>query len=114
MHALSLLALLLPLVKANLHNQCDCMTWNQQQPWIHNAELTEYICVKEYPGAAQFDKVLKRCVANPGWTFDGQAWEDQCKYASAHGYYPIKNGKEDLWWAPATDAIAVGSCPDRN
>ncbi|KAG5987284.1 hypothetical protein E4U52_007725 [Claviceps spartinae] len=114
MHALSLLAILLPLVKATLHNQCYCVTWNEQQPWSQNAELTEYICVKQYPDVAQYDKILKRCVnVTAGWVFVGQKWENQCKDASSHGYFPIVNGSADLSVAPATDAIAVGSCPNR-
>ncbi|KAG6084814.1 hypothetical protein E4U15_001476 [Claviceps sp. LM218 group G6] len=98
MHALSLLASLLPLVKATLHNQCYCVTWNEQQPWSQNAELTEYICVKQYPDVAQYDKILKRCVnVTAGWVFVGQKWENQCKDASSHGYFPITR----LLWAPA-------------
>ncbi|KAG6093371.1 hypothetical protein E4U14_000319 [Claviceps sp. LM454 group G7] len=114
MHALSLLALFLHLVKANLHNQCYCMTWRPHTDWIHNTMLTEYICTQQYPGAAQFDTVTGRCVVKAGWVFDGQTWEGQCKDGAFQGYFPIKNGKPDLSINPITDTLAVGSCPDRN
>ncbi|KAG6025616.1 hypothetical protein E4U40_002592 [Claviceps sp. LM458 group G5] len=110
MHALSLLALLLPLVKARLHDECDCMTWRPQTEWHHNELMTEYICTQNYKGAAQYDTVTKRCVVNPGWQLDGDMWEEDCKAAASHGYFPIKNGKPDLWWAPITDTDAKGSC----
>ncbi|KAG6199168.1 hypothetical protein E4U35_006820, partial [Claviceps purpurea] len=51
------------------------------------------------------------CVANPDWgTFDGGLWSEDCKAASVHGYFPIKNGKPDLWWAPITNTDAKSSC----
>ncbi|KAG6180590.1 hypothetical protein E4U24_003556 [Claviceps purpurea] len=111
MHALSLLALLLPLVKAKFYDECKCSSYNVGSDWEQNDVLTEYICTVNYRTAAQYDRITKRCVANPDWgTFDGGLWSEDCKAASVHGYFPIKNGKPDLWWAPITNTDAKSSC----
>lgn len=48
MHAISILAFLLPLVAAHGHKQCDCMTWADGQDWGHNEILTHFVCVEDY------------------------------------------------------------------
>ncbi|KAG6155902.1 hypothetical protein E4U37_000789 [Claviceps purpurea] len=91
MHALSLLALLLPLAAANTHAQCDCMSWSEGQDWIHNAGLTQAVCDSSfYKNKAKFNPTTNRCEGLTNFWIDGKTWEDQCKssgkgYVDAHG-----------------------------
>ncbi|KAG6099859.1 hypothetical protein E4U14_007185 [Claviceps sp. LM454 group G7] len=118
MYALSLLALLLPLAAANDHLKCDCMSWSEGQNWIHNAQLTHYVCSTYYKDNAVYDAHGGRCIAEPGYKISGQPWEDLCKSAGADGFYPIvvdQYGSEtvDKSKKPLTIGAAAGSCPDR-
>ncbi|KAG6087384.1 hypothetical protein E4U30_007419 [Claviceps sp. LM220 group G6] len=114
MRAFSLLTLLLPLVAANAHHQCDCWTWSAGGTWVQNAELTHYICT-EYRGQATYDDNSKRCVAGDDYELDGQSWENDCiNFGTKKGYYPIKaNGWPDYNKEIMTVGAAVGSCPNR-
>lgn len=49
MHALSLLAVLLPLAAANMHKQCDCWSFDTDK-WEYNTGLTNYVCDQYYGG----------------------------------------------------------------
>ncbi|KAG6082727.1 hypothetical protein E4U30_002460 [Claviceps sp. LM220 group G6] len=112
MYALSLLALLLPLAAANTHNQCDCMSWSENQPWIHNAELTQWVCQSFYPNKGRWDDSSKRCVATNG-QFDGDTWEGYCKAAGQSGYHKIKpNGLGEATGPILRVGAAAGHCPD--
>ncbi|KAG6303751.1 hypothetical protein E4U09_005790 [Claviceps aff. purpurea] len=97
MHALNLLALLLPLAAANTHGQ----------DWIHNAGLTQAVCDSSFHKKryAKFNPTTNRCEGLTNFWIDGKTWEDQCKssgkgYVDAHGTH-FKVG------------AAAGSCPDR-
>ncbi|KAG5954446.1 hypothetical protein E4U58_007600 [Claviceps cyperi] len=118
MHALSLLALLLPLAAANNHLQCDCMSWNQGENWVHNAMLTQWVCWSFYQNQAIYDSRQGRCVATPGNKIGGEPWEKHCKDSGASGYYPIESdsyGNETPNTSQPARRIgaAAGSCPDR-
>ncbi|KAG5988965.1 hypothetical protein E4U52_006071 [Claviceps spartinae] len=92
MHALSLLAILLPLVAAKSHGACDCMSWTQETGWIHNADLTHWVCMVDYKYNrynSRFDADTGRCVADGDMKIDGQTWEDQCKEEGAAGYFRL-------------------------
>ncbi|KAG6272853.1 hypothetical protein E4U47_002296 [Claviceps purpurea] len=89
MHALSLLALLLPFVVADKHRQCDCMSWTQKSGWIHNPDLTHWVChvyYKEVHYQSRFDKDTGRCVVDGDWKIKGQDWEDACVREGQAGY----------------------------
>ncbi|KAG5948808.1 hypothetical protein E4U58_002068 [Claviceps cyperi] len=115
MRALSLVALLLPLAAARNHKQCDCMSWNKGEDWIHNAMLTHYVCFYYYKDQATFDSSTGRCVASSGHSISGQPWEDNCKYMAASGYFPVDtgaNGQESVNYMNMRQRawLSVGSC----
>ncbi|KAG6111263.1 hypothetical protein E4U13_004911 [Claviceps humidiphila] len=109
MHALSLLAFLLPLAAASTHAQCDCMSWSEGKPWIHDADLTQAVCESAfYKNKATYDPKTKRCVAGAEATkfwIDGHTWETQCK--------SFGQGYTDASGRPQKVGAAAGSCPDR-
>ncbi|KAG6111262.1 hypothetical protein E4U13_004910 [Claviceps humidiphila] len=112
MYALGLLALLLPLAAANTHNQCDCMSWSEKQPWIHNAQLTRWVCDSFYIDKASWDENSKLCVATNA-QFDGDTWEGYCKAAGYWGYYPTRpDGSHDASKDILRVGAAAGHCPD--
>ncbi|KAG6076081.1 hypothetical protein E4U30_006784 [Claviceps sp. LM220 group G6] len=117
MRAFSLLAFLLPLVAANEHRQCYCMSWsNDQQGWIHDEDLTHFTCAKDYYDIAKWDDGLKRCVAKPHQRIDGDMWENDCIAIGVNnGFLPFTPQGDADQSAPVKKVIhAVGSCPDRN
>ncbi|KAG5919261.1 hypothetical protein E4U61_001021 [Claviceps capensis] len=117
MHALSLLALLLPLAAGNKHYQCNCMSWTAGpgQNWIHDATLSHYVCHHYYGNDAVWNANQGLCLAKPGYKFDGQPWENNCKDAIS-GFYPIltdEYGNESLDRTRKIVAgAATGWCPD--
>ncbi|CCE29363.1 hypothetical protein E4U22_004117 [Claviceps purpurea] len=113
MHALSLLALLLPLAVADTHDQCDCMSWGgaQGNSWGHNAVLTQWVCQSFYPNKGQWDASSKRCVGINGNKFDGDTWEGYCKAAGKWGYHKIKaNGLGEATGPTLKVGAATGNC----
>ncbi|KAG6027282.1 hypothetical protein E4U19_002115 [Claviceps sp. Clav32 group G5] len=111
MHALSLLALLLPLAAADTHKECDCMSWKQGESWGHNAVLTQWVCQSFYPNKGQWNDSSKRCVAINGNKFDGDTWEGYCKAAGRWGYHAIKpNGLGEATGPTLTVGAATGNC----
>ncbi|KAG6099861.1 hypothetical protein E4U14_007187 [Claviceps sp. LM454 group G7] len=113
MHALSLLALLLPLVAANRHKQCDCMSWKSGEDWTHNEMLSYFVCWNDFKGQAKFNFNTKRCEALPGQWIDGDTWEGHCKSAGL-GYFPVSmDGIMDVSGMPLHVDAAAGSCPNR-
>ncbi|KAG6323908.1 hypothetical protein E4U22_004904 [Claviceps purpurea] len=112
MRAFSLLTLLLPLVAAKSHTQCDCMSWNSGESWIHNAELTRYVCFEHYLGDATYDDNSKVCKMMDGKSVGGQDWEDSCKELGINqGYYPFgTDGKPDFNKKIMHIGAASGSC----
>ncbi|KAG5957811.1 hypothetical protein E4U58_005642 [Claviceps cyperi] len=91
MHALSLVALLLPLVAANKHKECDCWSWDTNK-WEYNTVLTNYVCNMYYSdnNIAVYDDGLGRCLSRTG-QIDGDQWEGLCKTAGGNGYHSITN-----------------------
>ncbi|KAG6116908.1 hypothetical protein E4U14_008282 [Claviceps sp. LM454 group G7] len=90
MHALSLLAVLLPLVAADMHKQCDCWSFDTDK-WEYNTGLTNYVCDTYYGGQnhlAVYDDGLGRCLSRDK-KIDGDEWETLCKISGQNGYYPI-------------------------
>ncbi|KAG6084812.1 hypothetical protein E4U30_004480 [Claviceps sp. LM220 group G6] len=118
MHAISILALLLPLVAAHSHKQCDCMTWSDGQDWGHNAILTHFVCVEDYNHRAVYDDATKRCVVTGDNRIDGDEWESLCRrYGVVEGFAPIGPKNEPVFpkypAPPLRVGAAAGSCPDR-
>ncbi|KAG6057756.1 hypothetical protein E4U17_000971 [Claviceps sp. LM77 group G4] len=107
MHALSLLALLLPLVAAKGHKLCTCRTYTAAQGWETNPVLARW---------ALWDDKSQRCVARPDGPvddkIDGDTWEKQCAfYGTQDGYYPIDpKGLPDRSKDPLKVDIALGQC----
>ncbi|KAG6231323.1 hypothetical protein E4U25_007004 [Claviceps purpurea] len=105
MHALSLLALLLPLVAANTHKQCGCRTYTADHGWETNTDLAHW---------AIWDDYAQRCAAREDtddYLIDGQIWENQCiYYGTQAGYYPLNA----LGYPTSSKAlkvdIALGQC----
>ncbi|KAG6075814.1 hypothetical protein E4U30_003027 [Claviceps sp. LM220 group G6] len=113
MRSFSLLTLLLPFVVANDHTKCDCMSWTAATDWIHNAELTHYVCLEYYPGSAKYDDSTKRCVTTDGAVIDGQTWENDCKKFGKEGYYTFgSDGHPDFSKKALTVGAVAGSCPN--
>ncbi|KAG6306465.1 hypothetical protein E4U22_004503, partial [Claviceps purpurea] len=52
MHALSLLAILLPLAAADTHNWCSCQSWTsgQNAKWGVNQMLSYFVCSQDFKG----------------------------------------------------------------
>lgn len=48
MHALSLFALLLPIVAVNGYTQCDCQTASDDGKWKFDPVLTHWVCYHSY------------------------------------------------------------------
>ncbi|KAG6161075.1 hypothetical protein E4U22_002229 [Claviceps purpurea] len=114
MHALSLLALLLPLVAAAKHDQCDCMSWYQGGKWDHNRYLTKWICkyTDAYgPDKTRFDEHSGQCVGINGFQINGAEWEGNCKRVGVQGYYPIgMDGIIDISGGLKKIDEATGNC----
>lgn len=77
MHALSLLALLLPLAAGNKHYQCDCMSWTagDGQNWIHDATLSHYVCHHYYTNDVCVMRWKLR--PRPTWCEQNRTYADQ-------------------------------------
>ncbi|KAG6310416.1 hypothetical protein E4U22_003278 [Claviceps purpurea] len=107
MHALSLLALLLPLVAANTHKDCTCRTYTAAHGWETNPVLAHW---------ALWDDKSQRCVARPDGPvdnkIDGDTWESKCiLYGTQDGYYPITpKGNPDKSQDALKVDIALGQC----
>ncbi|KAG6116252.1 hypothetical protein E4U13_002008 [Claviceps humidiphila] len=117
MRAYSLLALLLPLVAANEHRQCYCQTWNSdQEGWIHNEDLTHFVCAKDYYDIAKYDDGKGRCITKPHQRIDGAMWENDCRrIGEVNGYLPFTALGDADNSAPVKKVIhAVGACPNRD
>ncbi|KAG5945378.1 hypothetical protein E4U59_005916 [Claviceps monticola] len=113
MHALSLLALLLPFVVADKHDQCDCMSWTQETGWIHNPTLTHWVCQVHYTEVhygSRFDKDTGRCVVDGQWKIEGQDWEDACKREGSEGYLDLDAQDPQQRLASHTVGAATGNC----
>ncbi|KAG6082813.1 hypothetical protein E4U15_002260 [Claviceps sp. LM218 group G6] len=113
MHALSLLALLLPIVAVNGYTQCDCQTASDDGVWKFDPVLTHWVCYHSYGNHALWSETEQRCVANQGATLDGDAWQQMCIAAGVqNGYYDF-----DKTGAPITNVPAMmvghaaGQCP---
>ncbi|KAG6272198.1 hypothetical protein E4U48_003242 [Claviceps purpurea] len=114
MHALSLLALLLPLVAANTHKQCGCRTYTADHGWETNTDLAHWVCNKFFRPTALWDRTAQRCAAREDtddYLIDGQIWENQCiYYGTQAGYYPLNA----LGYPTSSKAlkvdIALGQC----
>ncbi|KAG6030698.1 hypothetical protein E4U40_007689 [Claviceps sp. LM458 group G5] len=110
MHALSLLALLLPLVAADTHSRCTCQSWSTGQAWGVNQMLSYFVCSQDYRDVAKFNVYTNRCEGLNGYKFDGDTWEGHCKEAGK-GYYPITmDGYMDIRGMPLKVGAAVGLC----
>ncbi|KAG6117391.1 hypothetical protein E4U13_001128 [Claviceps humidiphila] len=114
MRAYSLLAVLLPLVSANAHAQCDCQTWSEGGQWGYNRDLTHWICYHVLTNTASFMDNYGRCVATQS-LIDGQGWEDLCvKYGTQEGYRAFDNKGNPIESGPLLKVgAATGHCPDR-
>ncbi|KAG6111265.1 hypothetical protein E4U13_004913 [Claviceps humidiphila] len=110
MHALSLLALLLPLAAADGPSSCDCMSWSKGQSWIHNQMLSYFVCWNDYKGLAKFNLNTNRCEVLPGQSIDSGTFELHCK-AAGLGYFPITmDGHMDASGTPIHVDEATVSC----
>ncbi|KAG6123831.1 hypothetical protein E4U50_000227 [Claviceps purpurea] len=94
MHALSLLALFLPLVAARHHKMCTCRTYTMgHSVWETNSDLAHWICNKIFLPTALWQDDIQRCVAREGShdnQIDGDDWENQCIYHGTRaGYFPL-------------------------
>ncbi|KAG5932027.1 hypothetical protein E4U60_005536 [Claviceps pazoutovae] len=114
MHVI-LLALLLPLVTANDHRQCDCWSWSTGGRWGYNTVLTQWVCHQYFRGVAVYDDGIGRCLARGKKKIEGQDWDTCCKIAGYNGYFPLTPlGKANLTALPITVQVAVGHCPNRD
>ncbi|KAG5914689.1 hypothetical protein E4U61_005442 [Claviceps capensis] len=110
MYALSLLALLLPLVAADTHKRCNCLSWSKGGYWDINEQLSYFVCSQDYKGVAKFDIDNDLCEGLNGYQFDGDTWEGHCK-AAGMGYFPITSeGNMDIRGYPIRVDAALGSC----
>ncbi|KAG5942446.1 hypothetical protein E4U60_007299 [Claviceps pazoutovae] len=110
MYALSLLALLLPLVAADTHNWCTCLSWSKGGDWGVNQQLSYFVCSQDYKGVAKFNIHNHLCEGLNGYQFDGDTWEGHCK-AAGMGYFPItSDGNMDIRGYPLRVDAALGSC----
>ncbi|KAG6054744.1 hypothetical protein E4U17_003507 [Claviceps sp. LM77 group G4] len=112
MHALNLLALLLPFVAAKKHDQCDCMSWTKETGWIHNQYLTHWVChvhYREVEYQSRFDIDTGRCVVD-GWKIKGQDWEDACKEEGRDGYLILDDKDYHVNLTSYTVGAATGNC----
>ncbi|KAG6310427.1 hypothetical protein E4U22_003275 [Claviceps purpurea] len=116
MHALSFLALLLPLVAAKSHKLCTCRTYTAANGWETNPVLARWVCYSHFFGIALWDDKSQRCVARPDGPvdnkIDGDTWENRCNfYGTQDGYYPIDpKGHPDRSKDPLKVDIALGQC----
>ncbi|KAG5913057.1 hypothetical protein E4U61_007449 [Claviceps capensis] len=113
MRALSLLALLLPFVAADKHDQCDCMSWTQETGWIHNPDLTHWVCHVHYMEVSyksRFDKNTGRCVVDGKRKISGQDWEDACKSEGHDGYLILDDQANHQDLTSYTVGAAAGDC----
>ncbi|CCE29235.1 uncharacterized protein CPUR_02928 [Claviceps purpurea 20.1] len=81
MHALNILALLLPLVAAEAF-RCNCKSMKKFKVGHPNMHLTEYVCRYYFRDTATYNDGLDECVTTPGNTIDEMLWEEDCKHAA--------------------------------
>ncbi|KAG6113042.1 hypothetical protein E4U13_004033 [Claviceps humidiphila] len=110
MHALSLLALLVPFVAAKWYS-CDCGSLNEKGESVANVQLTQWVCLKSYKGQAVFDADLKRCVATSGNTIDEGIFGSFCQAAATNGFYPIEGNVVDDSKPALTAKSSRARCP---
>ncbi|KAG5934405.1 hypothetical protein E4U59_006248 [Claviceps monticola] len=111
MHAISLLAFLLPLVAARNHKQCDCWSFNDDG-WSYNTGLTHYVCNSFYQDnhLALYDDGLGRCLSRDE-KLDGDEWDLLCKQAGQNGYHVVTaDGDIDLSSAKQYRKDVFGHC----
>ncbi|KAG5931818.1 hypothetical protein E4U60_005748 [Claviceps pazoutovae] len=112
MHALSLLALLLPLVAADSFSQCDCKTASDDGKWTSDPALTHWVCYNSYANTANFDANVGGCVSTQA-NIDGDTWQQSCIDAGvSSGYYAFGSDGKPITNVPAMKvAHAAGQCP---
>ncbi|KAG6114596.1 hypothetical protein E4U14_001352 [Claviceps sp. LM454 group G7] len=112
MHALSLLALLLPLVAADTgYAQCDCQTASGSgQTLTYNHDLSRWLCYHIYTNIALWNENVGRCVATQQY-IAGDVWQQNCIQIGLQGYYAFDSNGNPITNVPAMKVqTAVGNC----
>ncbi|KAG6055807.1 hypothetical protein E4U17_002715 [Claviceps sp. LM77 group G4] len=113
MHALSLLALLLPLVAADDgYTKCDCQSAiGSGSTLTYNHDLSRWLCYHTYTNTASWSESEGRCIATQQY-FAGDAWEKNCIIAGVQqGYYAFDSNNNPINNVPPMKADgAVGNC----
>ncbi|KAG6022073.1 hypothetical protein E4U19_002551 [Claviceps sp. Clav32 group G5] len=113
MHALSLLALLLPFVAADEgYAQCDCQTASGSgQTLTYNHDLSHWLCYHIYTNIASWSEKDGRCVATQQF-IAGDVWQQKCiEVGVQQGYYAFDANGNPITNVPAMKVdTAVGNC----
>ncbi|KAG6275392.1 hypothetical protein E4U47_000915 [Claviceps purpurea] len=115
MHALSLLALLLPLVAADTgYSQCDCQTASgagSGQTLTYNHDLSRWLCWSIYDNIASWSESEGRCIATVQ-PIPGDDWQTNCIVVGVQkGYYAFDSNGNPITNVPAMKVdTAVGNC----
>ncbi|KAG5931820.1 hypothetical protein E4U60_005750 [Claviceps pazoutovae] len=113
MHALSLLALLLPFVAADEgYAKCDCQTASGSgQTLTYNHDLSRWLCYHTYTNIALWSESEGRCIATQQY-IAGDTWERNCIITGVQrGYYAFDAKDVPITNVPAMKVeSAVGNC----
>ncbi|KAG5940547.1 hypothetical protein E4U59_002373 [Claviceps monticola] len=115
MHALSLLALLLPLVAADTgYSKCDCQSASgggSVQNLSYNHDLSRWLCYHTYTNIASWSESEGRCIATQQY-IPGDDWERNCIIVGVQqGYYAFDANNNPITNVPAIKVdAAVGNC----
>ncbi|KAG5931819.1 hypothetical protein E4U60_005749 [Claviceps pazoutovae] len=115
MHALSLLALLLPLVAADTgYSECDCQTASgpgSGQTLTYNHDLSRWLCYHTYTNTALWSENKGRCIATQQ-PIPGDEWQTNCIVIGVQqGYYAFDPKGVPVTNVPAMKVdTAVGNC----
>ncbi|KAG6026024.1 hypothetical protein E4U40_002365 [Claviceps sp. LM458 group G5] len=113
MHALSLLALLLPLVAADEgYSKCDCQSAiGSGQTLTYNHDLSRWLCYHTYTNIASWSESEGRCIATQQY-IAGDTWETNCIIAGVQqGYYAFDSKNNPITNVPPMKVDgAVGNC----
>ncbi|CCE29403.1 uncharacterized protein CPUR_03096 [Claviceps purpurea 20.1] len=113
MHALSLLALLLPLVAADTgYAKCDCQTASGSgQTLTYNHDLSRWLCYHVYTNTALWSESEGRCIATQQ-PIPGDDWQTNCILIGVRqGYFAFDNKGNPITNVPAMKVeTAVGNC----
>ncbi|KAG5940088.1 hypothetical protein E4U53_007668 [Claviceps sorghi] len=94
------------------YKKCNCMVWEESKGWYHNANLTKWVCRKDWQYKASYEEGTQECRATAGEWFPGSVWQDNCYAASTtgYGYFDAWNNADADLGLTITGGAVSGDC----